>query len=306
MPNTSLPPDHADRMERVRLALDGLSIGDAFGERFMRENIRMHLLDDEPFLTPGPWPYSDDTAMALGIVEVLDRHGRIEQDVLAQAFARRFRSEPWRGYGPGMIRLLSSVAEGGIWQLEAKTLFSGMGSFGNGSAMRVAPVGAYFTNDGLEVVAEQARLSAEVTHRHLDGQAGGIAIAVAGAYAWQNRGRNDADVQQGMFAAVLAHTPSSDVRAAIEAASTVPFERTVQAAASWLGNGRKVTCQDTVPFCLWVAARHFGDYCRAIWETVRVGGDIDTNAAIVGGIAAMSCGREGISTDWLERREAVE
>jgi ADP-ribosylglycohydrolase len=48
-----------------------------------------------------------------------------------------------------------------------------------------------------------------------------------------------------------------------------------------------------------------GDFAEAMWTTASVGGDIDTNCAIVGGIVALSCGREGIPVEWLAAREAL-
>ncbi|OWK36335.1 N-formylglutamate deformylase [Fimbriiglobus ruber] len=293
-------------MARVRLALDGLSVGDAYGGQFFLPANNQFTADDEWHIPPGPWVTTDDTEMALGIAEVLNEYGTVRQDDLAQAFARRFRAEPYRGYGPGAFRLLSAVAGGGDWRLESKALFGGMGSFGNGSAMRVAPVGAYFVDDGFDVVVEQARLSAEVTHRHPEGIAGGIATAVATAYAWQNRATtSEPATRAGLFATVLAHTPPGEMRDAIEHASIVDLTLSTQSAASLLGNGRRVTCQDTVPFCLWVSAKYLNDYAAAIWETIRVGGDIDTNAAIVGGIVILATGPDGIPEDWRARREEL-
>lgn len=304
--NTTRPTDHADRMARARLSLDGLSVGDALGERFGMPGIRSHLLDPEPFLPPALWLYSDDTEMALGILEVLDRHGEINQDDLARTFGRRWKIDPRRGYGPGAYRLLSSLAEGGIWQLESKALFSGMGSFGNGSAMRVAPLGAYFADDYAVVVREAAK-SAEVTHRHHEGTAGGVAIAVSAAFAWQNRDRlTDPAKHRRLFEVVLDHTPASETRDGVERARGIEPTVESRAAAGLLGNGKKVSCQDTVPFCVWQIAAHFTDYPRAVWDTIRCGGDIDTNAAIVGGVVALATGSEGIPTEWLARREELQ
>lgn len=303
----TLPSDHADRMNRVRLALDGLSVGDAFGDQFFRPEYRGRLDDPDPFVPPGQWPYTDDTEMALGIVDVLDRLGSIVQDELANVFARRFRIDPYRGYGPGAVRLLSSITQGGNWRLEARMLFSGMGSFGNGSAMRVAPVGAYFATDGYATVAEQARLSAEVTHAHPDGIAGGIAIAVAAAYAWEHRARRaEVAVQRGLFDVVLDHTPLGDLRKGIEHAAAVDSELSTRSAAKLLGNGVKVTCSDTVPFCLWSVARNLNNYEAAIWDTIRVGGDVDTTAAIVGGVVALATSETGIPAEWLSQREPLK
>src|SRR5262249_54105563 len=135
---------------------------------------------------PGPWRYTDDTEMALGIVEVLGRHGAVEQYDLARVFARRYERDIYRGYGPGAHVLLAAIANGTPWRNASYSAFGGEGSMGNGSAMRVAPVGAYFADD-LDDVVEQARASSVVTHAHPEGVAGAISVAVAAAWAGRRR-----------------------------------------------------------------------------------------------------------------------
>ena len=97
-------------VERALLALDGLSTGDAFGERFFfpPDDLARRVAHREvpPEL---PWRYTNDTIMALCIVEVLKKHGRIDQSALAQAFARRYAEDPRRGYGPKAHEVLSQV-----------------------------------------------------------------------------------------------------------------------------------------------------------------------------------------------------
>lgn len=320
-----LPADHADRLARARVALEGLSVGDALGQTCFDHGNYAALLDDPRATARAPWPYTDDTEMALGILEVLTRHGRIDQDDLAATFARRFSLLPFRGYGGGAIRLLGQIAAGADRRVAAELLFQG-GSFGNGSAMRVAPVGAYFAADGYARVAEQAARSAAVTHAHPEGIAGGVA-AVAAAYAWLNRdARASAAVKRGLFDAVLAHTPSGEVRDGIEraaalrldvpaepdvrlvayGAAVVPFDTSLEPVVRELGNGSRIICQDTVPFCLWVAARHLDDYQTALVQTIRARGDIDTTAAIVGGVVGLAVGAEGIPPDWRDDREDLK
>jgi ADP-ribosylglycohydrolase len=87
--------------------LEGLSVGDAFGELFFRLSPYNTSSSDLP---TGPWRWTDDTHMALSIVEILKAYGHIEQDALAQAFARRFIQEPHRGYGGGAFQLLNQIA----------------------------------------------------------------------------------------------------------------------------------------------------------------------------------------------------
>ena len=97
----------------------------------------------------------------------------------------------------------------------------------------------------------------------------------------------------------------SDVHLGIVKALALPAGTTVEAAVGALGNGSKVSAQDTVPFSLWAAAHHLGDYQEALWTTVSGLGDRDTTCAIVGGIVAMSAGIKSIPASWLEAREPI-
>ena len=87
---------------------------------------------------------------------------------------------------------MREIMAGAKWRDMAANAFGGQGSMGNGSAMRVATLGAYFADD-LERCAEEAKASSLVTHTHPEGIAGAIAVAVAAAMAWQLREDTDAD-----------------------------------------------------------------------------------------------------------------
>jgi ADP-ribosylglycohydrolase len=182
--------------------------------------------------------------------------------------------------------------------------FRGMGSFGNGAAMRVAPLGAFFAEEPRAVVSEQARLSAEVTHAHPEGIAGAIAVAVAAALAWQ-RSQAGEPLGPAWIAAVRDALPRGHTRDAVGEALDVPPDATVVEAAQALGNGSGVTAPDTVPLCLWVAAHASGGFEDALWQTVSALGDRDTTCAIVGGILALRAGRDGIPQRWLHAREPL-
>src|SRR6266481_10006123 len=101
-PNTwtaNLPCDHTARVERMRLSLDGLGLGDALGEMLSYQAHAAPRRLAENNLPGGPWFHTDDTEMAISIVAVLKSHGYIDQDALAKRFARRFERDPERGYG---------------------------------------------------------------------------------------------------------------------------------------------------------------------------------------------------------------
>ena len=307
-PNTwsaNLPTDHTARVERMRRSLDGLGLGDALGEMLSYQAHAAPKRLAENSLPAGPWFHTDDTEMAISIVAVLKSHGYLHQDALAKRFARRFERDPERGYGKMTRIQLREIIAGAKWRETAANAFSGQGSMGNGSAMRVAPLGAYFANDA-ERCAEEARASSLVTHTHPEGVAGAMAVAVAAAAAWQLRTDLSAGRIRGFFDAVLCHTPESKVRRGILLASTTPPETPVTDVARALGNGSLVTAPDTVPFCIWMAAHHPRHFAEAIGKTIGAGGDCDTNAAIVGGIVALSAGRESIPPDWLKARERIQ
>lgn len=290
-------------IDRARLSLEGLSVGDALGEMFFSPWIR-DLYLKKRIVPDGPWRWTDDTAMALGIFEVLQRKGQIDQDELAVVFGRRYHDDPDRGYGPAQHDLLNRIHGGSDWRSQSFGLFNGSGSYGNGGAMRVAPVGAYFADDYSKVV-EQARLSAEVTHAHPDGIAGAIAVAVATAWAWQWAVSGRHADRTEMLRTVLEHTPESPTRKRIELAASTSFEEWEFDVANILGDGSDVSSCDTVPFCLWVAARHLDDFSEALWTAIRVHGDIDTNCAIIGGIIAMANGEAAIPPPWRNSRERL-
>jgi ADP-ribosylglycohydrolase len=236
--------------------------------------------------------------MAIGIVRVLKDHGLIDQAALARHFAANYRKDRARGYGATAHDILRDIDAGRPWREAAQAAFDGSGSMGNGGAMRAGPVGAYFADD-LDEVVRNAKLSAEVTHAHVEGQAGAIAVAVAAAVAV----REDAAAAT-MFEAVIAHTPRGETAAGIVRAAELDRSYDVRTAVSALGNGSRIISQDTVPFALWCAARHFDDFEEAFWTTVAGLGDRDTTCAIVGSIVGVRSSAV-IPEDWIAAREPL-
>lgn len=296
--------DQHERLSRALLSLHGLAIGDGIGEMMFSRPHQAYDMIMQEALPPGPWWHTDDTEMAISIVEVPRLLGSIHQDALARQFAGRYAREPDRGYGSGAHRQLRRTTEGEEWRVTSREAFGGQGSMGNGSAMRVAPVGAWFADD-LERVIEPARASALITHLHPEGAAGAIALAVAAAMAWRLRGPSAHQGAAEFFNEVHALTPDGETRRGIAQAFRVCHLDSPQAAARLLGNGSMITCPDTVPFTIWVAAKYLGRYREAIAATAAVGGDVDTNCAIVGGIVALSSGWAGLPKDWLRQIERL-
>jgi ADP-ribosylglycohydrolase len=151
-------------------------VGDAFGSSIFLADNPNFLRRPRPLPT-APWRYTDDSVMAMGIVEVLQKHVRIDQDELASIFGRRYWADTNRGYGPNIGTIFEAIRRGVPWPtaatapvrsqrsagllaqlaswlgLQPKPAMS-HGSLGNGGAMRVAPVGGYFADDMAAVVGQ--------------------------------------------------------------------------------------------------------------------------------------------------------
>ncbi|MFC9894189.1 ADP-ribosylglycohydrolase family protein [Nocardia sp. NPDC127579] len=283
---------NADRRTRAVASLHGVAVGDGFGSSFfVPGNFRgLHTRT----LPRAPWFWTDDTEMACSVYAVLDRLGRIDQDALAASFAEHHDFD--RGFGAGVNRMLRLIRqEGGDWRALATAAFDGRGSWGNGGAMRVAPLGAYFADD-LDRVVREAAASAEVTHTHPEGIAGTVAVAVAAAL--DLRGAD-------LLAAVAEHTPPGLVRDGIHTAAGLLHLRDSRSAAATLGTGREISAPDTVPLCLWAVARYPDDFAEALWATAVASDDVDTTCAIVGGILAAREDIDIIPDQWIGNCEPL-
>lgn len=283
-----------ERKQRLLHSLAGVAVGDAFGRLFAQTDPAE--LQRRRSLPDGPWPWTDDTAMAISVVECLLDRTAIDGDLLCEKFVGRFREEPQRGYSEGMRTLLNKLLHGGDWRVDAP-LLHGTGSVGNGAAVRAAPVGAFFSNHPARC-ADEARASAAVTHAHTEAQAGAIAVAVAGALMTDS----GSPIGPRLLEEIARFVPEGRVRGGIDLARTIGA-REHKTAQGMLGTGGDRAAFDTVPFCLWLVANHGGDFGDALWLTAAGGGDLNTTCAIVGGILG-AAGRE-IPHDWIHACEPV-
>jgi ADP-ribosylglycohydrolase len=281
------------RKELAEVVLDGLSVGDAFGELFAygSESVRERVGKG---VMAGPWWWTDDTAMALGIME---------EPTLAWIFSRNYKRQPDRGYGRMARKVLGGIAAGEDWQHVSSNAFDG-GSMGNGGAMRVGPLGAWFADD-LDRVAKEAWRSARVTHWHPEGIAGAVAVALAVALAWQTRDLPAAEARRIISSEMVKRTPEGATHSMVESACRFDPSSSPAEAGRNLGNGALVTAPDTIPYVIWSALRSLDDFAEALLATVEGGGDCDTNAAMVGSIVAARLGRSSIPAEWLTAREPL-
>jgi ADP-ribosylglycohydrolase len=276
----------------------GLSIGDALGERFfgdpdkVRERISLRQLPEDR-----PWRWTDDTQMAVSVYRGLCDHGRVHPLHLARRFAASF--EMARGYGWATRELLLNPSYPSDPHALAAAAFAGAGSRGNGAAMRVAPLGAFFADDHERVVSE-ARNQALLTHGHPDAVDGAVAVASAAAFAACGHAGGAeflTDVSRALTDGPMAE--------AVSYAASIRGGTAPEDAGAALGAGFEATALDTVPFALWSAAHHLDVFVDCFWSTVAGLGDRDTTCAIACAVVAASLGHEGIPRDWKEAAEPL-
>ncbi|MFE2530815.1 ADP-ribosylglycohydrolase family protein [Streptomyces sp. NPDC059371] len=287
-------------------SLQGLAFGDAFGDRWFRilrqdgsAALEARTLPSEPL-----WRWSDDTAQALVLVrELAEGGGTVDQDRLALSLAAAYAEDTHRGYGASMHDVLRRIGAGEPWREVVAGQFGGQGSWGNGAAMRVAPLGAWHAVD-LDVVAEQAACQSAVSHHHPEAIAGAVAVALAAALATRSRG-GPAPARPDFLQTVAERLPDSDVRSGVRIAARMPEHTSVRHAAEVLGSGYRMSGPDTVPYALWCAAGRLDDLHEGLWFTVAGRGDIDTTCAIAGGVIAARTGVAALPTAWHAAREPL-
>lgn len=295
--------EHVKRMGNAARSLQGLNLGDCFGQTFfgVTEVIEKRLSARE--IVDGPWYFTDDTVMGIGVYRILKQYGEIRQDELAKIFGINYLKDWHRGYGGTAHSILQAIGEGGDWRTVSPAVFDGMGSMGNGAAMRAGIIGAYFYDD-LDKAAEQAVLSAQVTHYNEEGIAGAVAAAVAAALAYQRRAGIWAGNPVDFIRSVAQYVPESDTKYKILKGCEIEKNSHIDFIVSVLGNGSGIIAQDTLPISVWFAAHYMDNLEEALWQAVSALGDRDTIGAIVGSIVVMY--DDSAPGEWVERMEQAE
>lgn len=188
--------------------------------------------------------FTDDTVLTAAVADAL-----LSRQGYAEAFREYFRGYPSRGFGWKFRKWAQTPGA------------SAYGSWGNGSAMRVSPIGHAFA--ALEEVLAEAERSARPTHDHPDSIAG--AQATAGAVFLARSG-----------------VRKPEIRRWVEESFGYDFGEPLDSVRKWYGFDP--SCRGTVPYAL-LAFFESSDYEEAVRLAVSLGGDSDTLACITGGVA---------------------
>lgn len=298
--------DHSTRLERAYESLEAVAVGDAFGELFNgNPTMRAAGLDGRRLgpedLPPHPWAWTDDTNMASSVFENLRRFQNLDQSALSRSFAQHYHR--FRNYSSAMAKVMQRIRAGEDWKVLSIARYDGQGSYGIDAAARVIPIGAYFADD-IEQAVAVAEQSAEVTHTHVDGVSGAIAIAVAVGVSWQYRQKMTPSRAQ-FINEVLGYLPDGRIKEKVSQARDVAEATPIDTAMKVLGDASESTMIDTVPLALFIAADTLGDFESALWRAAAATNDSDTMCALVAGVVVGCSTSNIIPKLWRDRTEPL-
>lgn len=289
-----------DFMLKFKGALLGTAVGDSIGRAFEgAASVAPKNVEDAARTSP-QLRFTDDTQMTLGVLRSLVEAEDFDGEDMAKHFAQDF--DPSRGYGPSTASILTKIKSGERWDMPARLAMGGEGSFGNGAAMRVAPVGLLYHQD-LTKVRQVAEASSRITHTHPLGVEGAAlhALAVALAVQMGPEEFSAADFLKRLAALTKEETYLKKLKKIEEmlGKKTSPAD-----VARELGNG--IEAQNSVPAAIHSFLAAGGEFKGTVLGAIGLGGDTDTIGAMAGAIAGAFQGVGEIPSEWLEKLESRE
>ena len=278
----------------------GTAVGDALGRRvegWPHEAIkrRFGVLEE---IEDGR--YTDDTEMMIGLMEALVESPDFDPALASKRFLENFH--PWRGYGARIYGVMERLRQGLPWDEV------GTDSWGNGAAMRIAPIGFFYFDRG-EELRKAAILSATITHKHPDGIAGALAQALTVAAATEKGLQGEPLREEDLLQRIASETKVLSPRMAEEILriASLPKPKDTLEKASLIASSFPcdVSALGAVPAAI-AAFLLASSFEEAVIVAVNAGGDTDTIGAMAGAVAGAYWGLEAIPQRWLERLEEGE
>ncbi|NIN53605.1 MAG: hypothetical protein GTN80_10900 [Nitrososphaeria archaeon] len=284
-------------------SLVGTAVGDALGmpvEGWSLDQIESRYGEIREMLD-GRLPaghYTDDTEMMIGVAESLIENRGFDGERMAQRFINNYNA--YRGYGFGPSRVFSWIKSGEAWNKASERLFDS-GSYGNGGAMRISPIGLYYCEDPekLRSIANQA---SQITHAHELGKEGATLQAYAVALAVNNDPHSSPLVPCSYLRRMIEFTENAVYKRKLKCVEMLLGERTDRSrVVAELGNG--IEAFNSVPTAIYSFLSHPDSFEEAVVYAVGLGGDTDTLGAMTGAVSGAYHGIDSIPDRWRNRLE---
>ena len=292
----------------------GCAAGDILGanlEGWSREEIQRAYGRVENFLGSEARPlgvFTDDTEMTLALAVSLIERGGLDPKHCAATYARFFAAEPRRGYGPAVTKILELLAAGGDYRKTGREVYP-EGSFANGGAMRIAPVGLAFRNTSDVVLRRAVESALLCTHVHPDAVDGAFVQAKAVSELARTADPAGLDVVR-----LLDGVQSSAERAVVREKLAIvirardqdwPDEKLLSSVCSpnEYGQQFQIHAAEAVACALWAFACSPYDPEECILRAICLGGDTDTVGSMAGALAGALHGTSWIPPRWFDQME---
>ena len=301
--------------------LIGLACGDALGMQFETRkwndpailNWDGYSYGSSDFHKLGPGQWTDDTGMALALTESLlaNKESKVFDPARTAEYYRQWYIGPtFRGAGQTTKKALELLRNNVPWFQSGE-----LGALGNGTAMRVAPLGVFYRDEPGKLI-KAAKLDAIITHDSHEAQQGSIAISMGVALLLSGVKREE--ILESLRH-VLEPSRLLDNINLIATNKTIhdtlknkDYDRALDRNGgnriiSQLILGNKYTVIEAVAraFYVFVATRSFEE---AMELAIRGGGDTDTVAAMVGALCGAYYGLDGIPESYItpiEQRDVL-
>jgi len=280
--NVAPPPEGVAKLEdRFAGCLVGLAIGDALGMPFEGMDPQAILARQSQVteFLPGDGlaagQYTDDTKMMLCIAESIVEDGRVNPEDVARRFVAWFDTGDLRGIGATCLEAIMSLKRGIPWR---ESGHRGKWAAGNGTAMRIAPVGLMHWQD-MERLRGDCWSTSIITHHNPEAVAGATAVA----YVIARLATGDLDSTRLLTDAAEFVGESEVARNLVQAQRLLSSNTPTEMALKTLGTSGYVV--ETVASALYCFLRTPPDFVITVSSAVLGGGDTDTTAAVAGAIS---------------------
>lgn len=280
-------------------ALLGTAAGDLLGapvEGFTRGAIYEYYGEIHDIITPDGKEhpcYTDDTEMTIALAEAIADTGRVNPMECAQYYARHYN--PSRRYGASAHTVLAALQHGASYKDTGQMLFR-EGSYGNGGAMRIAPVGLICRSLSPTELKNTVLDAVICTHSHPEGVDGAVIQARAVSLfslAPSFRHINPADFLRELYRLSDTHNMKTHIN---QVNIILKEDISDNTAVKLLGNG--VRAVESVPCALLAALRYGAEPEKAVIKAVNMGGDTDTIAAMTGALMGALYGDSWLPETW--------
>jgi ADP-ribosylglycohydrolase len=251
--------------------------------------------------------YTDDTQLTIAVAESLIRKNGFDPNDLIDRFIE-WLSEPPIGPGYGCVVSIQKLKRGESWETAASD------SGGNGTAMRVAPIGLFY-HDDIPKLIEVARMSSLITHNHWAATASAIVVARSVAYLIWCKTLDLNDFLQELAVAVdkpeyldfsekilqLKEFLKMDPKEALIELGGMgvepPWPNPAESREGFISGYAMATTLSSL-YCFLLSPT---DFRKSVIESVMSGGDTDSCGAITGAISGSYNGIESIPANWIKK-----